>query len=286
MFSLLKKTFTKWDQDNAMRLGAALSYYAVFSLSPLLIIVISIAGIVFGQEAVRGEFNHQFESFMGKEAADALQSILASSYAHSSAASVIGIIILIIGASGAFVELRSALNKIWGVAPKKLAGIKGFIRTRLLSFAMVLSLGFLMLVALVVNTALAAMGKYMGGVLPAPEAVLQLATAVVSFGLITLLFALIFKVLPDTKIEWKDVWVGAVLTSFLFTVGKFAIGLYIGKSSPASVFGAAGSVVLILVWAYYSSLILFFGAEFTYVFSQRHGSNKRHAKGLILEPAA
>ncbi len=220
---------------------------------------------------------------LGKPAADALQSLLASSPKKSTNlfASFLGLIVLFVGASGAFIELKSALNKIWRVDPKCAEGVRAFIRDRLLSFAMVISIGFLLLVALLVNTALAAMEKYLSFLLPASVGLLHALTTLVSLFGITVLFALLFKFLPDTTVRWKDVWVGSLLTSLLFTVGKFAIGMYLGKSGVASGFGASSSVVIILLWTYYSSLILFFGAEFTYVSAKCNSSRtESHQEGL------
>ncbi len=267
---VIKEAAVKWDSDNCMRLGAALSYYTIFSLSPLLVVALGIAGLVFGREAAEGQFAYQAEGLLGKPTADAVQKLLTSPKESTNLlASIVGIVVLFIGASGAFVELKSALNKIWKVDPKYTSGVKAFVKERLLSFAMVMSIGFLLLVALIANTTLSVMGKYAEHLLPASPVFLQMANLLVSFGGITVLFAMIFKFLPDTTVKWGDVWVGSLLTSLLFSVGKFAIGMYLGQTGIASGFGASSSVVIILVWAYYSSLILFFGAEYTYVSSLR-----------------
>jgi membrane protein len=276
-WEILKTAAKKWDKDHALRLAAALSYYTVFSLSPLLIVMIAIAGLVFGADAARGELSTQIAGLVGKSGAEAIENLIANNRKESTnvLASVVGVVVLLVGAGGVFVELKSALNKIWSVEKKKVTGIKALIRDRLLSFGMVMSIGFLFLVSLVVNAALSAMGKYMHGLLPASETLLQIAMFLVSFGVITALFALIFKFLPETKVEWKNVWTGAALTSLLFTIGKFVIGMYLGKSSIASSFGASSSVVVVMVWAYYSALILYFGAEYTNVLSTHRNARTK-----------
>lgn len=276
---LLKQTAREWNDDNAVRLGAALAYYTVFSLAPLLILVTAVAGFFLGEEAVRGELSSQLRGLLGPSGAEAVEGVVAGARKTSTGifATIVGIVAILLGSTGVFTELKGALNEIWEAAPKKSEGIWGTIRTRLLSFGMVISIGFLLLVSLIANTALATASKYFSGLLPIPPALLQAIYAIVSLGLVTVLFALIFKVLPDIKIRWRDVWVGSFLTAVLFSLGKFLIGLYLGKSSVASSFGASASVVLILLWTYYSSLILFFGAEFTQVYSRHYGSLKNAA---------
>lgn len=252
--------------DNATMHSAALAYYTLFSLAPLLIISITIAGFFFGERASRGEIFLAIHDLFGDAGAHAIEGMVHSTWRdlHTGLiATCIGIIALLFGATSAFSQLEQSLNLIWGVriAPGK--SVSGFLRQRFLSFSMVLVIGFLLLVSLVASAALAAMGKFMGSSLPGGEVFWHLANFGLSFAIITLLFAAILKILPDVKLEWRDVWRGAAMTAFLFSVGKFLIGLYLGKSGVASSYGAAGSVVMVLLWVYYSSLILFYGAEYT-----------------------
>lgn len=265
--ALLKETFARWNRDNATRLSAALSYYTVFSLAPLLILAISIAGLVFGRDAAQGQIVEQLSELVGRQSAVTIQSMIEAAWrpAAGVAATVIGTFTLLLGASGVMVELKSALNRIWGA--KSQEGFRRLVVTRLLSFGMVLVIGFLLLVSLIVSAVISALGKYLAGFLPMSEAVLQALNLALSLGVITLLFAIIYKVLPDMKIAWRDVWLGAAVTSLLFTLGKFLIGLYLGKSAVGSSYGAAGSVLVLLLWVYYSAFILYFGAEFTKVHS-------------------
>lgn len=273
-WTLLKDTFQKWSTDKAPRLGAALSYYTVFSLVPLLVLTIAIAGLVFGKDAAQHAMMAQIESLVGPQSAAAIQQMLEIAQKPSSGAlaSLIAIGTLLLGASGVFAQLQDALNTVWDVEPKAGRGIRGVIKDRFFSFMAVLGTGFLLLVSLVLSAALAAFGKLFMNWLPGQEAVLHLANFTISFGVITLLFAMMFKLLPDAKIAWRDVWIGAGLTSLLFTIGKLLIGLYLGKSDVGSAYGAAGSLVILLVWVYYSSQILLFGAEFTSVYANRYGS--------------
>jgi membrane protein len=273
-WTLLKDTFTKWSADKAPRLGAALSYYTVFSLVPLLVMTIAIAGLVFGKEAAQQSIMTQMESLVGPQSAAAVKQMLDIAQKPSSGllASLITLGTLLLGASGVFAQLQDALNTVWGVEPKAGRGVWGAIKDRFFSLVAVLGTGFLLLVSLVLSAALAAFGKLFTGWLPGHESLLHVMDFVVSFGVITLLFAMMFKLLPDAKIAWRDVWIGAGLTSLLFTIGKFAIGLYLGKAEIGSAYGAAGSLVILLVWVYYSSQILLFGAEFTAVYANRYGS--------------
>jgi membrane protein len=255
-------------------MGAALSYYTAFSLSPLLIIAIAVAGLLFGREAVEGYIVEQIGGLIGEETGRAIQTMIASSRRPAAGiiGSVVGVLTLAIGASGVFAELQDSLNTIWKVQPKaKGSGVLKIIRARFLSFAMVLTIGFLLLISLLVHAALAACGKFMGGLFPGTEALLHVINLVISFGVITLLFAMMFKMLPDVKIAWRHVWIGAGMTALLFTIGKFLIGLYLGKSGIASPYGAAGSLIVMLVWVYYSAQIFLFGAEFTHVYATRYG---------------
>jgi membrane protein len=271
---LLRDAFYSWFDDKAPALGAALAYYTVFALAPLLIIVIAIAGLAFGQEVAQGHILSQIEGLVGENGAKAVQAMLDSARQADAGifASIFGVVMLILASTGVFVQLQDSLNTIWRVVPKPGRGIRGILRDRLLSFVMVMGIGFLLLVSLVLSAALAALGKFFNYLLPVPEAVLHIINLIVSFGVITLLFAMIYKILPDAKISWSDVWIGAAVTSLLFSLGKFFIGLYLGKSSLTSAYGAAGSFVIILVWVYYSAQILLYGAEFTFIYAIKYGS--------------
>jgi membrane protein len=273
---LFKQTFKEFGEDKAPRLGAALAYYTVFSIAPLLLIAIAIAGLVFGQEAARNEISGQLGGLMGPSTAKALEDMVQAAAKPKSGvmATIIGIITLMFGASGVFAQLNDALDTIWNVEKQKKGGIVATIKDRFLSMAMVCGIGFLLLVSLVFDAAISAMGKYFGNRFPGGEALLQAGQLIVSFALVTVLFAAIFKFLPDIKVAWRDVWLGAVFTSILFVVGKFALGLYIGKAAASSTYGAAGSLVVLLLWVYWSAQILFLGAEFTQVYARTLGSLK------------
>jgi membrane protein len=275
IFSLLKEAFREWREDEALQLGAALAYYTIFSIAPMLLVVIAVAGLVFGREAVQGQLDNQIQGLVGAQGADAIQTMVANADRHSGGmwATVIAFATILFGATGVFTQLQTTLNHIFGVKQKPGQGIKGLLRARAAAFGMLLGIGFLLLVSLVISAALAAAGNYLLGLFPATEVILQALNFVVSFAVITVLFAMIYRFLPDVKIAWRDVWFGAAVTALLFTIGKFLIGLYLGNSSVASVYGAAGSLVVVLLWAYYSSQILFFGAELTEVWARRRGSN-------------
>ncbi len=286
IIGLLKDTYKAWSNDNASGFGAALSYYTVFSFPPLLLIAVSIAGFMFGEKAAQGQLQAQFENLIGKDGAQLVQTMIshAANFKKGIVAGVVGAIVLLLGASGVFVQLQTSLNYMWRVKPKPRSGIKHFIFTRLVSFAMVISIGFLLLVSLIISALLSAFSHYLVALVNGSEIIkyaAHLANFVVSFGIITLLFALIYKFLPDVKIRWRDVWLGAVVTAFLFTVGKLAIGLYLGHSRIATAYGAAGSLVIVLAWIYYSSQILFFGAEFTNVYANRHGREIEPAEETV-----
>jgi Predicted membrane protein len=262
-------------EDDAPSLGAALAYYTVFSLAPLMTIAIAIAGFFFGKEAAQGQIFDELRVLLGEEGGKAIEEMVQSASAQPTVgvvATVISVIILLFGASGVFGQLQASLNRIWGVKPKPGRGVLGMIQDRLLSFGFTLVVGFLLLVSLLLTAGIALVADLAGGLMPASETLAQLLNFVLSLAIITLLFAMIFKFLPDAKIAWRDVWIGAFLTALLFTVGKFALGLYLGKSSVASSYGAAGSLIVLLLWVYYSSQILFFGAEFTQVYANRFGS--------------
>ncbi|MBG1266641.1 YihY/virulence factor BrkB family protein [Nostoc sp. WHI] len=271
---LFQETFKEWSEDKASRLAAALAYYTIFSIAPLLIIVIAIAGAVFGEEAARGQIVGQIQGLVGKDGAQFIQTAItnANKPQTGAIASIISVVVLLLGATGLFTELQDALNTIWEVKPKPGRGVTNMIRLRFLSFAMVIGIGFLLLVSLVISTALSALVTYFSSLLPGVDFLWQIISFIVSFAITTLLFGLIFKVLPDVKIAWSDVLVGAILTSFLFSIGRFLLGQYLGNGSFGSAYGAAGSLVVILAWVNYAAQILFFGAEFTQVYARRHGS--------------
>lgn len=274
-FKLFVKAAKAWVDDFAPSMGAAISYYTMFSLAPLLIIVIAMAGAVFGREAVQGQIVAQLSGLIGPQGAEFVESIVAAA-ANSDKGLVAGLIslgVLIIGATTVFAELQSALDRIWHVPEaKKPQGIWAILRARLLSFGLILGLVFLLMVSLAVSTATAALGTWMGGQFPGWEATMYAVNMAVSIGFSTLLFAMIFKLMPTTPIAWRDVWVGAFVTAILFEVGKLLISLYLGKSSVTESFAAAGSLVVLLAWVYYAAQIFLLGAEFTKVYADEHGS--------------
>jgi len=282
LWSLLKQSFAEWQRDKVSRLAAALAYYTAFALAPVLVIVIAIASFLFEQSAVQDRIIAQLQSLLGNDGAEMVREMLISAQSQDSnslLATVVGVVLLIAGASGLFIQLQDALNTVWNVEARTDQGIWRLVRDRLLSFGMVLVIGFLLMVSLLLSAALTAASSFVGsGGLPGLDIFWQIANAVVSFGVITLLFGLIYKILPDAKIGWSDVWVGAAITALLFTIGKWLIGLYLGNSSAASAYGAAGSFVVLLLWIYYSTQILLFGAEFTQVYANRFGSHIRPDK--------
>ena len=286
-FGLLKQTISEFSNDKVPRLGAALAYYTIFSLAPLLLIIIAIAGLAFGHDAAQGKLFEQLKGVLGPTASAGVQEMVknAAKPKTGTVATVIGIVTLIFGASGVFGQLKDALNTIWDVKPKEGGGVLGIIKDRFLSFAMVFGTGFLLLVSLVIDTAIAAMGKYAGSHMPGGEALWHLVELAFSFCVVTVLMAGIFRLLPDLKIEWRDVWLGATLTSLLFVLGKFALAIYFAKSAVGSSFGAAGSLVIVLLWVYYSAQILLFGAEFTQVYARAHGSLKEAKQVEAPQPA-
>jgi len=285
-FDVVKQTVHEWSDDNAPRLGAALAYYTIFSIAPLLLIVVAIAGLWFGRAAAQQQIMDQVSGLVGENGGKTIQSMLeAANKPHAGIiASVIGVVTLLFGATGVFLQLQDALNTIWEVKPKPGQGIKGFIRHRILSLAMVFGIGFLLLVSLVVSAGLAAAGKWMEGAMPGGEEVWHAINFIVSIAVVGVLFALMFKYLPDVKVAWKDVWLGALITAVLFTAGKFALGLYLGRSSVSSAYGAAGSLVVVLLWVYYSAQILFFGAEFTQVYANRFGRKLEPTENAMWAP--
>jgi membrane protein len=264
--STLRRALAGWWNDDVPRLGASLAYYTLFSLAPVLIVAIAIGGLVFGEEAVRGQIVGQIQGLLGRQGATAIQSMLegASRPSTSLPATVVGIVTFFLGATGAFLELQTALNTIWRVKPKPGGSfLRMLLMQRLVSFGLVVAIGFLLLTSLLVSTALAAVHTYMGTAFPGAFVLWEALNVVVSLGVITLLFALVYKVLPDVKLAWGDVWIAGLVTAGLFTIGKLLIGLYLGTTSIASTYGAAGSVIVILVWVYYSAQVVLLGAEFT-----------------------
>ncbi len=269
MWSLLKNTAASWSNHNAARLGAALAYYSIFSLGPLIVIAVAIAGLTFRQEAVRGEVSAQLQHLLGSAGAQAVNAMLvgASRPMEGALATVLGSGALLFAAIGVVVQLKDALNTVWEVEPPKASGIWNFVRTYMVSLAAVLSLGFLLLISLLLTTALAVGGKYFAPYVP--EVAMHALGSIVSFGMITLLFAMMFKWLPDTDVAWRDVWLGAAVTAALFEIGKLLIGLYLGKQGLESTYGAAASLVVLLIWVYYSSQLVLMGAEFTRIYAKR-----------------
>lgn len=287
---LLQEAFASWNQDSAVTLGGALAYFALFSIAPVLFIAIAVAGLVFGRQAVSGQVYAQIQGLVGSGAAQTVQVMIENAYRpNQNVLSILaGLAALVVGAAGVFAELKYALNVIWDVKPPASSNVVGLIRAEFVSFGVVVGVGFLLLVSLAISAALTGFGGLLDAIFPGLAPILHLINLVVSFGVITLLFAIIFKVLPDARIPWRDVWIGAAVTALLFSLGKLLIGLYVGVSNLASGYGAAGSLVVVLVWVYYSSLILFFGAEITKVFARRYGSRaiaavpgKRRAPGQV-----
>lgn len=273
--SLIKATYKEWMADNPFRLSAIIAYYAVLSLPALLIIILNVVGSIWGTEVVQGQLTDEFSNALGHDAAKSIESMIAESRNEkkNTISTIIGIGVLLYGATGVFYQLKVSLNEIWSIKPDSKAMVKKVIIDRARSFAFVLVIGFLLLVSFVLTAAIASLTNFIKSQLP--DVLLYVAYAIdffVSIGIISVLFALMFKYLPDVKIRWRTVWVGAVLTAFLFVLGKLLLGIYFGQAEPGSTYGAAGSIVLILLWVSYSCLILFFGAEFTYVYAERYGT--------------
>ncbi len=281
-WGVLKKAVSGWVEHRAWSEGAALSYYTAFSIAPLLLIVISVAGLVFGQDAARGALVQQLQGMVSEDAARAVEELLASASepAEGIISTLIGVALLVVGATTVLAELQTALDTIWQAPERdRPGGVWGFIRSRIVTLGMVLGIGFLLLVSLVVSTAITALGRFWDPMFGGWEALATVFNLLVSFALVTSLFAMIYKFLPHVRVRWHDVWVGAAVTALLFTVGKYLIGLYIGKGAVASGFGAAGSLVVLLVWVYYSAQIFLLGAEFTAVYARTHGSLRDQAVG-------
>ena len=287
IWELIKTAAQSWADDYAPSMGAALSYYTLFSIAPLLLIVISIAGLVFGQDAARGEIFGQLNGFMGSEAAAAIQGLLESvnKPAQGIVATIVGILLVLIGATSVFGELQDAMDRIWRApARHQTNGLWGLLRARLLSFGMILSVGFLLMVSLVMEAMLSAFSRWWSPFFTGWETVAQVINTTASFGITMLAFAMIYKIMPRVKIDWRDVWMGAGVTAFLFTAGKFLIGFYIGRSGVVTGFGAASSIVIVLIWVYYSAQIFLVGAEFTWVYAHIFGSRKGQTRPLLQEP--
>lgn len=277
LFDMLKRTYQDWKEDRASRLAASLAYYTIFSIAPLLVIAIAVAGFIWEAESVEAQVMAQIQGLVGKEGANFVADLIESA-GHTSEgtfATIIGIITLLFGALGVFNELHNSLNIIWEVKEEKAESfwqaVKKAIFDRFLSFTMVLGIGFLLLVSLVISAGLSATQELVGNAFPIPEFLLQILNLIISIGVITVLFAMIYKYLPDAEVPWRHVWHGAFVTAILFSLGKMLIGIYLGNSAVASSFGAAGSLVLLLIWVYYSAQILFFGAEFTQVYANKYG---------------
>lgn len=280
-WTLLKLAAFKWVDDKVPRLGAALAFYSVLSLVPLLILVLGGAGFVFGTEAAEDRVVAQIDALVGGDVARAAQSILTAASRTGEAAINLGLVVLILGASGAFGELQDSMNTIWHVQPKTGKAWLRILKERFLAFTMVIISGFLLLVSMVFSAMLALLGQYAIGLSASFETVMPLIDFAASFAVVTLIFAMIFKIVPETRVAWGDVWGGAILTAVFFILGKYGIALYLSQSGIALRYGAAGSIIILLVWVYYSAQILFFGAELTHVYAIRHGSRRTTREGRI-----
>jgi len=284
---LLRAAFVEWWNDRAMSLGASIAFFTVFSLAPMLLAAIAVAGLAFGREAAQGAIVSELGGMIGTNEASTLETMIASARNVGSGivGTTIGIITFLLLVTGAVIELQDDLNIIWKAKQPASSGIVSFLRTRLISFALVLGIGFLLLVSLVVDAGLSAISAYLEANFSGATVILRFLNSLVAFVIAVLLFAMIFKLLPNVDITWGDVWTGSLVTALLFTIGKFLIGYYLGKSNIASSYGAAASIITILLWIYYSSLILLFGAEFTKVYAERHGSQSTQAEGRMKKRA-
>jgi membrane protein len=281
MGALLKTALVGWWNDRAMSLGASIAFFTVFSLAPMLLVTIAIAGLVFGREAAQGAIVGQLAGLTGGQTAAALEGMIASASSFDSGVIglLIGIATFVLLATGAVIELQDNLNIIWRAKPDQTFGIVAFVRTRLLSLTLVVGFGFLLMVSLILDAGLSWVGTYLEASFSGVTVLLRLVNSIIAFGIAALLFAMIFKILPAVALTWRDVGMGAAMTALLFTAGKFVIGYYIGKSGVASAYGAAASIITILLWIYYSSLILLFGAEFTKAYAESRGSRRASAEG-------
>jgi membrane protein len=287
IYQLLKETVVGCLNGDILSQGAALAYYTIFAIAPLFIIALALAGFCFGEEAARRQLFGQLNQLVGKEGGDAIQALVAAANKSRAGfwATGIAVITLAVAATGVFVQLQNSLNALWHIQQARGRGLRNFIRRRLLSFAMVVGMGFLLLVSLVCSAGLAALGSFIGDHFSGRDMLLKGLNFFISLGIITTLFAMIFKFLPDVKIAWGDVWLGGFITALLFNLGKFFIGIYIGRSSITSVYGAMGSLVIVLMWVYYSAQILFFGAHFTRVYAVRFGVKPKPVGNAEFVPA-
>ncbi|MFZ5547575.1 MAG: YihY/virulence factor BrkB family protein [Pseudomonadota bacterium] len=277
-FALARLAVTAWLDDNAASMGAALAYYTLFSVAPLLLIVISVAGMIFGTDAARGEIFDQLSGLIGAPGAAVVQQLIESVNRPTGGilATALGLLLMLVGATTVFAELQSALDRIWRAPPRRQAGLWRLLRARVLSFGLILGLGFLLIVSLVLSAALSALQRWWAGWFGGWEVALEAFNLVGSLALMTLMFAMIYKIMPRVRVAWSDVWVGALVTSGLITIGRVLIGLYLGTGMVTSGFGAAGSLVAMLVWVYYSAQIFLLGAEFTWVYAHERGSRRKH----------
>jgi membrane protein len=277
IWDLLSETYKGWRKDNAQTLGAALAFYATFSIAPVLIIVIAVFGVILGKETVQVEILRRTQDLIGTQGADAVGIMIRAAYRPGSGlnATIIGILVIVIGSTSALVMLKQALNIMWGVETAPMASVWNLIKGRLLSFIMILVIGLLLMLSMMVSVALSFVSAFLENWVPVPIFFIQMSDWGLSILLVTLLFAMVFKILPDVKIPWSDVWVGSIFTAILFTLGKFLFALYLARSSISSAYGAASSLAIILVWVYYSAQVLLFGAELTQVYSSRHGSRAK-----------
>lgn len=275
VFPLIRDTFREWSEDEAPRHAAALSYYTAFSLAPLLLVVIAITSLFYGREAITDRLSNQFVSVVGENGAEVIETLVASAAQQDAGgiAAVIGIVTALFGAAGLFGNLQAALNAMWDIEPKPGRGIVGMLQDRFLSFTMVLGIGFLLLVSLIISSALSSLNEFITGYMPGLELIASVIGFIVSLAVITFFFAAIFKVLPDATITWRDVWIGALATAVLFTVGQYILGWYLANNDAGAAYGTAGSFIALLLWVYYSAQILLFGAEFTQVYAMRFGSH-------------
>lgn len=284
LYSLFKLSFDDWGKHNDSRAGAALAFYTIVSMSPLVILAVAIVSLVFNRNAAQSHLLDEVQSLVGPQAKDAVATVLASGHQLSAGilSTIVGVVTLFLGASGVFQELRTALDDIWEVKPTASSGLVGMLRERVFSFGLVLSVGFVLMASLLVSAALAAVSKFFAGILPVPAFIFEILNNVVSLVGIAVLFGCILKYVPATHVEWRDVRIGATVTAVLFTLGKWLLGFYLGKSSPGSTYGAAGSLVVLVVWVYYSAQIFYFGAEFTHV----HAKANRKQIDVPLQKAA
>jgi membrane protein len=284
VWGLLKETATAWDEDNVARLAASLAYYTLLSIAPLIILAVAVTGLAFGETAARQHISGELAGVVGSGAAVAIQSIAENAKTPGSGvlSLIVGLTVLLFGASGVFGELQSALNTVWGVAPKPGRGIWGLVKDRFFSFTLVLGVAFLLLVSLVVSAGLTWVGQVFASSLPGGSVLWQVLNFGISLAVVTALFALMFKKLPDVEIRWRDVWVGAAVTAALFTLGKFGLGFYLGGAGVSSAYGAAGSIVALVIWVYYSAQVLLIGAEFTEAYARHFGSSIRPDKQAVL----